>query len=144
MYTTLEKTILLKSSDLFGGMPAENLATLASIATEVRSAAGTILFRDGDAGDSLYVVTSGRVRIVKGGSEIAVLEKGACFGEMAVLDQALRSADAVIADEAVLLRIGSEEFYDVLAENPALTQGVVRLLTRRLREANARIAKTEC
>jgi CRP-like cAMP-binding protein len=129
---------------LFGGLPGENLATLAGIATEVRSAAGTILFRDGDAGDSLYVVTSGRVRIVKGGSEIAVLGKGACFGEMAVLDQAPRSADAVVMDEAVLLRIGWEEFFDVLAENPALTQGVVRLLTRRLREANARIAQAQC
>jgi ATP/ADP translocase len=144
MYSTLEKTILLKSSDLFGGLPAENLATLAAIASEVRSAAGTVLFRDGDAGDSLYVVTSGRVRIVKGGSEIAVLVKGACFGEMAVLDDAPRSADAFIVDEAVLLRIESEEFYDVLAENPALTQGVIRLLTRRLREANARIARAEC
>jgi len=83
------------------------------------------------------------VRIVKGGSEIATIAKGACFGEMAVLDDAPRSADAVIMDEAVLLRIGSEEFYDVLAENPALTQGIVRLLTRRLREANAKIAHTQ-
>jgi hypothetical protein len=144
MYSTLEKTILLKSSELFGGLPAENLATLAAVATEIRCPAGAFLFREGDAGDSLYVLSSGRVRIVKSGSEIAVLVKGACFGEMAVLDDAPRSADAVIIDEAVVLRVGSEEFYGVLAENPALTQGVVRLLTRRLREANARIAGAEC
>ena len=144
MYSTLEKTIILKSSDLFGALPAENLATLSAIATEVRLPAGAVLFKDGDTGDSLYLVTSGRVRIVKGGAEIAALEKGACFGEMAVLDQAPRSADAIIADEAVLLRIGSDEFYEVLAENPALAQGLVRLLTRRLRDANARIARAEC
>jgi hypothetical protein len=144
MYSTLEKTIVLKSSELFGGLPAENLATLAAVATEIRCPVGAFLFREGDAGDSLYVLTSGRVRIVKGGSEIAALVKGACFGEMAVLDGAPRSADAVVVDEAVVLRIGSEEFYDVLAENPALTQGIVGLLTRRLREANARIARAEC
>jgi len=63
---------------------------------------------------------------------------------MAVLDQAPRSADAVILDEAVLLRIESEEFYEVLAETPALSQGLIRLLTRRLRDANARIAQTHC
>lgn len=143
MYSKLEKTIILKSSDLFGALPAQNLSTLAEIATEVRSPVGVVLFREGEAGDCLYIVASGRVRIVKEGSEIATISKGACFGEMAVLDDAPRSADAVIQDEAVLLRIGSEEFYDVLAENPALTQGIVRLLTRRLREANAKIAHTQ-
>jgi CRP-like cAMP-binding protein len=144
MYSILEKTIILKSSEVFGSLPAENLASLSAIATEVRVPSGAVLFREGDAGDSLYLVTSGRVRIVKGDSEIAVLVKGTCFGEMAVLDQAPRSADAVVADEAVLLRIGSEEFYEVLAENPALAQDLVRLLSRRLREANARIAQAQC
>jgi ATP/ADP translocase len=144
MYSKLEKTILLKSSDLFGALSAESLATLSGIATEVRLGAGEVLFHDGEPGDSLYLVTSGRVRILKGGSEIAVLTKGASFGEMAVLDQAPRSADAVILDEAVLLRIESEEFYEVLAETPALSQGLIRLLTRRLRDANARIAQTHC
>jgi CRP/FNR family cyclic AMP-dependent transcriptional regulator len=144
MYSKLEKTIILKSSELFGGLPAESLATLSSIATEVRLGAGEVLFHDGESGDSLYLVTSGQVRIMKSGAEIAVLSKGACFGEMAVLDQAPRSADAVVLDEAVLLRIESEEFYEVLAENPALSQGLIRLLTRRLRNANARIVRNEC
>jgi len=144
MYSNLEKTIILKSSELFGGLPAESLATLSSIATEVRLGAGEVLFHDGESGDSLYLVTSGQVRIMKSGAEIAVLSKGACFGEMAVLDQAPRSADAVVLDEAVLLRIESEEFYEVLAENPALSKGLIRLLTRRLRDANARIVRNEC
>ena len=144
MYSNLEKTIILKSSELFGGLPAESLATLSSIATEVRLGAGEVLFHDGESGDSLYLVTSGQVRIMKSGAEIAVLSKGACFGEMAVLDQAPRSADAVVLDEAVLLRIESEEFYEVLAENPLLSKGLIRLLTRRLRDANARIVRNEC
>jgi hypothetical protein len=143
MLSTLDKIIYLKSSNVFGDIPAENLSTLAAIATESRWAAGTTIFREGDTGDSLYVVLSGGVRIVKGGVDIAVLPKGACFGEMAVLDQAPRSADAVVSEEAMLLRIGAEEFYDALAENPALIQGVIRLLTKRLREANARIAHTD-
>jgi CRP-like cAMP-binding protein len=90
----------------------------------------------------LYVVLSGSVRIVKDGVEIAILGKGACFGEMAVLDGAPRSADASVSDEAVLLRISSEEFYEALAEDPRLIQNVIGVLTRRLRDANARIART--
>jgi hypothetical protein len=142
MYSTLEKTIYLKSSDVFGGMAAENLSRLAAIAVESTWPSGSVVFREGDAGDALYVVVSGSVRIVKGGVEIATLRKGSCFGEMAVLDGAPRSADASISDEAVLLRISSEEFYEALAEDPRLIQNVIAVLTRRLRDANAKIAST--
>jgi hypothetical protein len=142
MYSTLEKTIYLKSSDVFGGMAAENLSRLAAIAVESSWPSGSVVFREGDAGDALYVVLSGSVCIAKDGVEIATLRKGACFGEMAVLDGAPRSADASVSDEAVLLRISSEEFYEALAEDPRLIQNVIGVLTRRLRDANARIART--
>ena len=142
MYSTLEKTIYLKSSDVFGGIAAENLSRLAVIAVESSWPAEAVVFREGDAGDALYVVVSGSVRIVKGGVEITTLGKGSCFGEMAVLDGAPRSADAAVFDEAVLLRISSEEFYEALAEDPRLMQNVIAVLTRRLRDANAKIART--
>ena len=139
MISTLEKTIYLKSSSVFAGIPAENLSKLAAIAAESSWASGTVVFREGDPGDALYVVLSGAVRIVKGDIEIATMTKHACFGDMAVLDGAPRSAHAIVSEDAMLLRITSEEFFDVLAENPELVQGVIRLLTGRLREANARI-----
>jgi len=141
MYSTLEKTIYLKSSDVFGGIAAENLSRLASIAVESSWSSGSVVFREGDAGDALYLVLSGSVRIVKEGIEIAILRKGSCFGEMAVLDGAPRSADASVSEEAVLLRISSEEFYEALAEDPRLMQNVIAVLTRRLREANAKVAR---
>ena len=141
MYSTLEKTIYLKSSDVFGGIAAENLSRLAVIAVEFSWPSGSVVFREGDAGDALYVVLSGSVRIAKGGAEIAILRKGSSFGEMAVLDGAPRSADASVCDEAVLLRISSEEFYEALAEDPRLMQNVIAVLTRRLRDANAKVAR---
>jgi len=141
MYSTLEKTIYLKSSDVFGGIAAENLSRLAAIADESSWPSGSVVFREGDAGDALYVVLSGSVSIVKEGVGIATLRKGSCFGEMAVLDGAPRSADASVCDEAVLLRISSEEFYEALAEDPRLMQNVIAVLTRRLRDANAKVAR---
>ena len=142
MYSTLEKTIYLKSSDVFGGIAAENLSRLAAIAVESSFSSGSVVFREGDAGDALYVVMSGSVRIVKEGVEITTLRKGASFGEMAVLDSAARSADATVLEDAVLLRIGSEEFYEALAEDPRLMQNVIAVLTGRLRDATARIVRT--
>ena len=142
MYSTLEKTIYLKSSDVFGGIAAENLSRLAAIAVEASWPSESVVFREGDAGDALYIVLSGSVRIVKEGVEIATLRKGSCFGEMAVLDGATRSADATVLDEAVLLRISSEEFYEALAEDPRLMQNIISVLTRRLRDATAKIVRT--
>lgn len=140
MYTTLEKTIFLKSADLFAGIAAESLSRLAQVAEEIHFSTGDQIFKDGDSGDSLYLVAKGRVRIAKAGKEIAMLERGACFGEMAVLDSAPRSADAAAAEELTLLRLVSDDFFDVLSENPNIMQGIIRMLSRRLREVNARLA----
>ena len=140
MYSTLEKTIFLKSVSLFAGIPGAQLSQLARIAEETLLPAGASLFREGDHGDALYLIASGKVRIERSGQELAVLERGACLGEMAVLDQAPRSAGAVALEESTLFRIGQEDFYELLGENPEMLRGIIRLLSRRLREANERLA----
>ena len=60
---------------------------------------------------------------------------------MAVLDEVPRSATATAAQEAEVLRIGSEEFYEILHEQVEIAEGVIRMLTRRLREADAVIQR---
>jgi len=60
---------------------------------------------------------------------------------MAVLDEVPRSGTAVVEEEAEVLRIGSEEFYEILHEQVEIAEGVIRMLTRRLREADAVIQK---
>jgi len=77
------------------------------------------------------------VSIASGGEQLAELGRGEAFGEMAVLDEAPRSATAVAVEETEVLRIGSEEFYEILHEQVEIAEGVIRMLTRRLREADA-------
>jgi len=140
MYSTLEKTILLKGVELFQAIPAEKLSRVAQIADEVRLPASTRIFSEGDYGDSLFVVVDGTIRIHRGDRELAVLGKGDCLGEMALLDREPRSADATVTAEAVLLQIPQDGFYDVMAANPEVMNGVIRLLTARLRRANEKLA----
>jgi len=139
MYSTLEKTILLKTVNLFKTIPAENLSRISQIAEEVRFSAQTSIFKEGDYGDSLFIVVEGKVRIHKGKMDLALLGKGDCLGEMALLDQEPRSADATTTEESVLLRIAQEEFYEVLGSNTEIMQGIIKLLTSRLREANEKL-----
>ncbi len=139
MYSTLEKTILLKSVNLFRDIPAEKLSQIAQITEETRWPAGAVVLKEGDPGDSLFIVAEGTVRIHKGDLDLAMFKKGDCLGEMAVLDHSPRSADATVIEEATLLKITQDDFYEVLSANPEITQGIIRLLTRRLRESNLRL-----
>lgn len=140
MYGNLEKTILLKSVGLFESIAAENLSGIARIAGEVTFPAGAKIFGDGDPAESLFIIASGAVRIHKGDSELAVLRRGESLGEMALLDAAPRSAAATAIEETTLLEIDQEDFFEVLTSNPEITRGIMRLLSRRLRDASQKLA----
>lgn len=135
MYSSLEKTILLKSVNLFQSIPAEDLSRIAQIAEETRMDAGTPIFQEGDFGDSIFIIMDGKVKIHKGDQDIATLGKGDCLGEMALLDQDPRSADATVEEDSILLKITGEGFYELMSGNMDIMQGIVKLLTGRLREA---------
>ena len=73
--------------------------------------------------------------------EVSQPSAGEAFGEMAVLDSAPRSASAAAEGEVELLRIGSEEFYEILHEQVEIAEGVIRMLTQRLRESTAQLSQ---
>ena len=136
MYSTLEKTIILKSVDLFKSIPAENLSRVAQITDEVSYDANNPIFAEGDYGDSLFIVVDGNVRIHKGDQELAMLGKGTCLGEMALLDDEPRSADATVTEDSILFKIEQEGFYEVMGSQSDIMEGIIKLLTGRLRVAN--------
>ena len=141
MYSVLEKTLLLKSVDLFKNIPGDILSKIANVAEEIQINSNDIIFMEGDHGDALYVIISGKICIIKHKKEIAVLEKGNCIGEMSLLDHEPRSAEAKASEDTILLKINQEEFYELMSNNPDITKQIVKILTRRLREMNKKITK---
>ena len=139
MYSTLEKTIILKSVDLFKSIPAENLSRVAQITEEVIYDANALIFAEGDYGDSLFIVVDGNVKIHKGEQELAMLGKGTCLGEMALLDDEPRSADATVTEDSTLFKIEQEGFYEVMGSQSDIMEGIIKLLTGRLRVANEKL-----
>jgi CRP-like cAMP-binding protein len=124
---------------MFERVAGEDLAPLARVASEETYEPGERIFDEGELGDSLFVIVQGRVNILHNGDTVAVLGPGEAFGEMAVLDAAPRSATAVAEDETEVLRIGSQEFYEILHEQVEIASGVIHMLTARLREATAQV-----
>jgi HEAT repeat protein len=136
MLTTAEKVLFLKGAELFAAIPAEDVAAIATAAEEVSFEQGEVIFAAGDPGDALFLVVEGNVRISAGGRTLAELGTREVFGEMAILDPAPRSATAVATAPVVAVRLGQDDFSDVLAERPEVAAGVLRVLVRRLRTAN--------
>ena len=139
MYSTVEKILFLKSAPVFARLSGEDLAALARMAEVLAYGKGERVFTEGQMGDALFVIIRGRVAISHNGTKLAVLGAGEAFGEMAVLDEVPRSATADTEEETEVLAIGSEEFYEMLHEQVEIAEGIIRMLTHRLREADTTI-----
>src|SRR5215471_15351003 len=97
--TTSDREDQLAKIPFFDGLTREALALIAQVTTEESHALGTRIFQYGDAGDKLFVILEGKVRISRevagmGEEALAVLGPGEVFGDMALLDESPRSADA--------------------------------------------------
>jgi hypothetical protein len=139
MFTILEKTILLKTVDLFQDIPGELLSQVSQISKAKNYDNGETIFRDGDVGDSMFIVLEGKISITKGDKEIALLDKGASLGEMALLDNENRSANAIAKEDSILLKINQDVFYELMESNADIMKQIIKLLTGRIRTANAKL-----
>jgi CRP-like cAMP-binding protein len=104
---------------------------------------GTVLFNEGDDGEDMYIIRSGRVAIRKrvphGEIVVAELEKGDFFGEMAVLERIPRTAGAEMIEDGDLIVIGSEIFGDMVKGNPEIAVRMLRKYSLRLRETTKQL-----
>ncbi|MFN8575492.1 MAG: Crp/Fnr family transcriptional regulator [Candidatus Sericytochromatia bacterium] len=139
------KVIFLKRVPIFGGVDDDNLLKIASITSEKNYSKKNIVFHEGDYGDALYVIKSGRIKIAKvalDGREktLTILKGGDFFGEMAIFDDMPRSATAESMDNDVrLLSISKNDFERLIIENPSIAIRIMKDLTRRIRQVNEQV-----
>ena len=104
-------------------------------------AAGDKIFAQGELGTEMYIILEGDVEIVKHINDeshtLSKLEKGDFFGEMALLENVPRTADAVATNEVKALVINGSRFDEMLHKNPEIAVRIIRKYSKRLREANA-------
>ncbi|KFE63894.1 cyclic nucleotide-binding domain-containing protein [Hyalangium minutum] len=139
---------LLKKVALFEGLTQGQLAKVASIAQVRQYEGSSFIFREGDTGQEMYVIVEGRVRISKnvpgiGEEALAILEKGQYFGEMAVIDDSPRSADAIAHTPCTLWVVERAKLDQLMFTDKDLAYVLlwtfVRTLSERLRETSDKI-----
>ncbi|HYK91474.1 MAG TPA: MFS transporter [Acidobacteriota bacterium] len=139
MYGTIEKILLLKATPLFSALSGEDVAPLARVAETAVYAKDELIVKEGEPSDHFYVVVSGQVVREGRGREIRRVGPNETFGELAVLDRKPQTVSARALDRTELLRIGAEEFFEILHEQPEIAEGLISILAGQLRDAQIRL-----
>ncbi len=146
MITTSEMRDVLNSKSLFAEFSDEELEQFIALLDPEEFAAGTHIVRQDEVGDCMYILVHGRATVLhhKDGREIqlAVLQPGDFFGELALVDRGLRSADVLADEDCVLLKITQPAVSALSGVYPSaafkLLIAIGRLMVERLRKSNQR------
>ena len=135
---------VLKQVPLFSDLTDRELNLLVALGSRRKFPPKNIIFQEGDPGDFLLVILSGKVKVMisgKGGEEfiLTMLEAGSFFGEMAVLEGGYRSATVVTVEPSEFLRIEKKDFSELLRKQPRIALKILKSLSQRLRKATEQI-----
>lgn len=135
---------MLRNVPLFAMLPEAQLGVLTSLVKRELFPRNAIVIAAGDNTDSLYVVLSGKLKVIVGddmGREVilCLLSPGEYFGEMVPIDESPRSASVIALESCELLRLSKRDFRKCLSENFEMAMTVMRGLVHRLREADRKI-----
>jgi CRP-like cAMP-binding protein len=141
---TAQTADFLTSVPMFSGLQRDELLKFAELTRERTYPKGSVILFQGDPGDSLYVLRQGRAKVVLIGEDgreviLGVLEPGAHFGELALIDDQPRSAHVIAMEDSQLLILRREDFRRRVEANPSVAWALLTELSRRLRRADQKI-----
>lgn len=146
MLSTIEKIIFLKEVPFFQSMNLDQLKLLAGVCEEISYPTETNVYHEGDPGGSLYMVITGQVAIEREGkrkgssARLQTINAHSYFGEMNLFDNSPRDSYALTTQESRLLRLRREPLIALSRQSPDLSLELINVLSKRLREANDRVA----
>jgi CRP-like cAMP-binding protein len=131
--TTLERAIRLQKVELFSDLETSMLALLASIASQVQVKRGEVLVEQNHPLGTLYVVLSGTIEMSRSGRAMFHVGADETIGNWALFDEQPSVVTATALEDASLLRIDREDFYDLLADHSEMTREMFQALFKRVR-----------
>jgi CRP/FNR family cyclic AMP-dependent transcriptional regulator len=145
MDALFERILLLKGVPFFEMLRTEQLSQVALLLEDTGWVAGEIVFFKDDPGEEMYILGSGRIGISLNADPackdfVAVLGAGECFGEMGLLDDLPRSATAHVLQDGTAFVLSKDKLHGLLLAYPALGIGMLRAMSRRMRQVNSALA----
>jgi len=130
----MERVMFMRKVALFEGLAPGDLKQIAGLATERFYPPGAQIVRQGDPGDELYIIVSGKVQVLTNGQPVAVRSAGDTVGEMAILTREPRMATLVAEGDVRVLCVEQRQFEVMLRDRPEIGLAVIKTLAQRLRE----------
>lgn len=136
---------VLAKAPLFTALDGEAAVALRASMSEVRLKRGDILFSEGDPGDRLYVITSGKIKLGRSSTDgrenlVAVLGPGEMFGELSLFDPGPRTATVSALTDTALMGLGHDDLRPWVTDRPEVALHLLQALARRLRRTNESLA----
>ncbi len=136
---------MLRSVTLFKELTDADLAVIEELATTKTVARGSVILSEGEIGDSLYVITEGRVKVFIGDEEgreviLKMLGAGDFFGELSLIDRQPRSASVAALENCTMQVLSHKTFQQCLASTPRIAVTVMTALAKRMRDADRKIS----
>jgi CRP/FNR family cyclic AMP-dependent transcriptional regulator len=141
-----ERTMALKAVPFFTQLSDKELDFVRAAATEKTYPKNAVVLTEGETGDSLYMIQSGKVKVFIGDEEgreiiLKILGPGAFFGEMSMIDKQPRSASVTTIEQSTFLVLTHVAFERCVEQAPRIAALVMQCLAQRVREATARSAR---
>ncbi|HIJ20711.1 MAG TPA: cyclic nucleotide-binding domain-containing protein, partial [Deltaproteobacteria bacterium] len=141
-----ERILYLKNIGIFEGLYVSELAAIGSVTEKVFHPAGELVMREGDTGDTLYLIIDGEVSVSKearegGGTAVEIdrIRTGDCFGEMALFKEAPRSATIRTISSSLFMVLHKREFTQIVHEYPQIALHICRTLSGRIRRLHDKV-----
>jgi CRP/FNR family transcriptional regulator, cyclic AMP receptor protein len=131
--------LYLRSVPMFASCSEGQLDRLSELGDAVTAVDGSDIVREGDQGDDFFVVTSGKVRVTRGGREVASLGAGDYFGELALFDTAPRNATVTAVGTVSAVSLSRPAFRAALDEMPAIRDALLHGMAHRIHELDQRV-----
>ena len=136
---------ILSRAGIFQGVDPVAVQNLIEQMETVRFPRGTTIFEEGEPGDRLYIITSGKIKLARHAPDgrenlLTVMGPSDMFGELSTFDPGPRTSSAVCVTEVTAATMNSEMLKQWVADHPAIAQQLLRVLARRLRRTNANLA----
>jgi CRP-like cAMP-binding protein len=144
-----DKILHLKNIEIFADLSVNELAAVASVTEEASFDEMEVVFREGDIGDTLFLVVEGEVAVIKDWNaerefELDTIGPGDYFGEMALFGDDRRSATIRVKKNARFLTLNKQELQEIVREYPQIALHVCRVLSMRIRRLHGKISDQSC
>lgn len=145
MINIFEKILLLKNSDIFYQVNADDLRHVADALVEENYLSGDIVFERGDRGDNMYVIIEGEIGILieKNNGYVTRMTAGETFGEMNLLDDLPRSASAIVIKDTSVLKLSQPKLRGLLVSYPELGLGMLKTMSLKLRSTTKMVMEND-